>query len=97
VVGANYVLPRWPAASLDLRVVHVGRAPESVDNRVFTSPVTSLAIGGRYRFTAFGKNSTLRIQAQNVFGTKIWQQLNTPGVFQFPGPRRVFVYLTTDF
>jgi iron complex outermembrane recepter protein len=44
VVGANYVLPRWPAASLDLRVVHVGRAPESVDNRVFTSPVTSLAI-----------------------------------------------------
>jgi len=68
-----------------------------VDNAVYTRPATSLAIGGRYKFTAFGKNSSLRLQVQNVFATNLWQQLNTPGVFQYPGPRRFLVYITTDF
>ncbi|HEV2531654.1 hypothetical protein [Phenylobacterium sp.] len=97
VATANYALPWWPAASLDVRVVHVSSAPESVDNAVYTRPATSLAIGGRYKFTAFGKNSSLRLQVQNVLATNLWQQLNTPGVFQYPGPRRVLVYITTDF
>ncbi len=97
VASANYTLPWWPAASLDARVVHISSAPESVDNRVYTLPATSVAIGGRYRFTAFGRKSTFRLQVQNVFNTNLWQQLNTPGVFQYPGPRRVFAYLTTDF
>jgi len=96
VATANYVLPWWPAASLDVRAVHVGRAPESVDNRVYTRPATILNIGGRYKFTAFGENSTLRLQVQNVLAANVWQQLNTPGVFQWPGPRRVFAYITTD-
>jgi iron complex outermembrane receptor protein len=97
VATANYALPWWPAASLDVRVVHVSSAPESVDNAVFTRPATSLAIGGRYKFTAFGRNSTVRLQVQNVLATNVWQQLNTPGVFQYPGPRRLLVYITTDF
>lgn len=97
VAAANYALPWWPAASLDVRLVHVSSAPESVDNGVYTRPATSLAIGGRYKFTVFGKNSTLRIQISNVLDTNVWQQLNTPGVFQYPGPRRFLAYLTTDF
>ena len=97
VAAANYALPWWPAASLDVRVVHVSSAPESVDNAVYTRPATSLAVGGRYKFTAFGKNSSLRLQVQNVLATNVWQQLSTPGVFQYPGPRRFLVYITTDF
>jgi iron complex outermembrane recepter protein len=97
VAAADYALPWWPAASLDVRVLHLGAAPESLDNGVYTNPVTLLNIGGRYKFTAFGRNSTLRIQVQNVLDTNAWQQLSTPGVFQWPGPRRIFAYLTTDF
>jgi iron complex outermembrane receptor protein len=97
VATANYALPWWPAASLDVRLLHVGPAPESLDNGVYTQTVTLLNIGGRYKFTAFGKNSTLRIQIQNVLDTNLWQQLNTPGVFQWPGPRRFLVYITMDF
>ena len=82
VATANYALPWWPAASLDVRVVHIWSAPESVDNAVYTRPATSLTIGGRYKFTAFGRNSTLRVQVQNVLATNLWQQLSTPGVFQ---------------
>jgi iron complex outermembrane receptor protein len=97
VATANYALPWWPAASLDLRLLHIGPSPESLDNGVYTRTATLLNIGGRYRFTAFGRNSTLRLQVQNVLDTNVWQQANTPGVFQWPGPRRFFAYLTTDF
>lgn len=96
VATANYAMPWWPAASLDIRVVHVGTAPESVDNVVYTVPLTNLNVGGRYKFTAFGENSTFRLQFQNVLATKAWSQLYTPGVFQYPGPPRVFAYITTD-
>jgi iron complex outermembrane receptor protein len=97
VAAADYALPRWPAASIDVRVLYIGSAPESLDNGVSTRPATILNVGGRYKFTAFGRNSTLRLQVQNVLATNAWQQLNTPGVFQWPGPRRIFAYLTTDF
>ena len=95
--GANYALPGWHAASLDARFLYIGAAPETLDNRVKTSPASILNIGGRYKFTAFGKNNTLRVQIQNVLANNLWQQLSTPGVFQWPGPRRIFAYLTTDF
>jgi len=97
VASANYALPRWPAASIDVRFLYIGAAPETLDNRVSTATATLLNIGGRYKFIAFGRNSTLRLQLQNVLATNVWQQLNTPGVFQWPGPRRIFAYLTTDF
>jgi iron complex outermembrane receptor protein len=97
LASANYVLPRWPAASVDVRFLYIGAAPETVDNRVSTSPATILNIGGRYKFRLFGRNSSLRFQVQNVLGNNLWQQLGTPGVFQWPGPRRIFAYITTDF
>ncbi len=81
---------------MDISATHIGKAPESVDNGVYTPAFTRVNIGGRYKFTGFGENSTFRLQVQNVFGTKIWSGLSTPGVFQFPGPRTVFAYLTTD-
>jgi iron complex outermembrane recepter protein len=96
VATANYSFPWWEAGSMDVSAVHIGAAPESLDNGVYTLPTTLLDIGGRYKFTAFGKNSTLRLQVQNALAAHLWQELYTPGVFQWPGPRRVFVYLTTD-
>ena len=96
VATANYDLPWWRAASLDVSAVHVGTAPESVDNAVYTPAFTGLNIGGRYKFTVLGENSTLRLQVQNALGAKIWSELYTPGVFRWPGPRAVFAYITTD-
>ena len=94
VATANYSLPWWEAASLDVSATHLGTAPESVDNGVYTPDATLLNIGGRYKFTAFGENSTLRLQLQNALGTKIWSELDT--AFWWPGPRAVFAYITTD-
>jgi iron complex outermembrane recepter protein len=94
--SANYALPWWTPASVDVSATHIGMAPESVDNRVYTPAFTRLNIGGRYKFTVFGENSTFRLQVQNILDTKVWSGLSTPGVFQFPGPRTVFAYITTD-
>jgi len=97
VVNVNYTLPRWPAISLDLAAIHFGAEPASVDNRIYTPAVTQLNIGGRYRFTLLGKNSTLRVQVQNAPNTYWWSNVYTPGDFEWPAPRTVFAYITTDF
>jgi iron complex outermembrane receptor protein len=94
--NANYDLPWWKPASLDVAATHFGTAPESVDNGVYVPAVTFLSIGGRYKFTALGENSTLRVQFQNVLGARVWTSVYTPGFFQWPGPRTIFAYLTTD-
>lgn len=96
VANVNYTLPWWPAASLDLSATHFGTAPESVDNGVYSPAATQVNLGGRYKFTVLGENSTLRVQVQNVFDSTWWSDGFTPGFFQWPAPRTVFAYITTD-
>jgi iron complex outermembrane recepter protein len=96
VANVNYALPWKQAVSLDASATHFGTQPESVDNRVYTPAVTQTNIGGRYKFTTFGTTSTLRVQVQNVLGNRWWTSAYTPGFFQWPGPRTLFAYLTTD-
>ena len=96
VANVNYTLPWWPALSLDAGATHFGSQPASVDNRIYTPAVTQLNVGGRYRFSLLGKNSTLRVQIQNAPNSYWWTNVFTPGDFEWPGPRTVFAYLTTD-
>jgi iron complex outermembrane receptor protein len=94
--NVNYSVPWWPAVSLDASAVHYGSVPASVDNGIYTPAVTQVNLGGRYKFTAFGENNTLRVQIQNALDSSWWSNVYTPGFFQWPPPRTVFVYLTTD-
>ena len=94
--NVNYALPWWPAVSLDASALHFGNQPESVDNHIYTQALTQVNLGGRYKFAAFGENNTVRLQIQNVLNSNWWTNVYTPGFFQWPGPRTVFAYLTTD-
>jgi len=96
VANADYDLPPWTAASLDVSVVHFGTAPASVDNGVYAPAVTIVNLGGRYQFTAFGKKSSLRVQIQNLLAANTWTIPYTPGFAPFPSPRTVFAYITID-
>jgi iron complex outermembrane recepter protein len=96
VANVNYTVPWCPVLSLDLSAVHFGSQPASVDDGIYTPAVTELSLGGRYKFTVFGKNTTLRVQIQNAADSYWWTNVYTPGLFQWPGPRTVFAYLTTD-
>ena len=96
VANINYDLPWLPAASMDVSATHFGTAPASIDNGVYSPAVTLVNLGGRYQFTAFGKKSSLRLQIQNLLATKEWTTQYTPGFFQWPPPRTVFAYITTD-
>jgi iron complex outermembrane receptor protein len=96
VANINYDLPWLPAASMDVSATHFGTAPASIDNGVYSPAVTLVNLGGRYQFTAFGKKSSLRLQIQNLLATKKWTTQYTPGFFQWPPPRTVFAYITTD-
>ena len=94
--NANYRIPYWPALSLDLSAVHFGSAPATVDNALYSPAVTELNLGARYKFTILGKNSSLRLQIQNLPNTYRWTNVYTPGLFEWAGPRTIFAYLTTD-
>ncbi len=96
VAKVDYTVPWWPVLSLDLGATHYGSVPASVDGRIYSPAVTQLDLGGRYRFTLFGKNSTLRVQVQNAPNSYWWTNVYTPGDFEWPGPRTVFAYITTD-
>jgi iron complex outermembrane receptor protein len=96
VANVNYDLPWVPAASLDASATHFGTAPASIDNDAYSPAVTQVNLGGRYQFTAFGKKRSLRLQIQNLLATKEWTTQYTPGFFQWPPPRTVFAYITTD-
>ena len=96
VANVNYDLPWLPTASLDASATHFGTAPATIDNGVYSPEVTQVNLGGRYQFTAFGKKSSLRLQIQNILATKKWTTQYTPGFFQWPPPRTVFAYITTD-
>lgn len=96
MANVNYTVPWWPVLQLDLAAVHFGSEPASVDNRVYTPAVTELNLGGRYKLTVFGKNSTLRVQIRNIANSYWWTNVTTPGDFQWPSPRTVFAYITTD-
>jgi iron complex outermembrane receptor protein len=96
VANVNYTVPKLPAVSLDLAAVHFGSQPASVDNGIYTPAVTQLNLGGRYKLRVFGRNTTLRVQIQNVTDSYWWTNVYTPGDFQWPAPRTLFAYVTTD-
>ena len=94
--NANFRIPGWPFLSLDLSAIHFGCAPATVDNSLYSPAVTELNLGGRLKFTILGKNSSLRLQIQNLPNTYRWTNVFTPGLFEWAGPRTVFAYITTD-
>jgi iron complex outermembrane receptor protein len=96
VASADYRFPELPALSVDLSLFHFGAAPSSVNNAVYADPVTQYTIGGRYRFTLFGKAATLRAQLQNLTNYYFWNIGYSPGYLQ-ASPRSVVAYLTADF
>jgi len=96
-LNANYVLPRYPALSADIAILHFGPYPASVDDVAQAPEGTLVALGGRYRFKILGAPATLRVQVQNLTNTYFWNlSFNSPVFFQYQ-PRAVFGYLTTDF
>ena len=92
----NYEIPYWPAASLDVSAIHYSDSPGTVDNRLYVPASNVLNLGARYEFRVLGKNSTLRVQVQNVPDSYWWGIAYTPGYFIFPARRTVFAYVTTD-
>jgi len=95
-LDASYNFPWRPALSADLSILRFGSYPASVDNVAQAPGATVVALGGRYRFTALGSATTLRLQVQNLTNTYFWNLgFNSPEFTQFR-PRGFFGYLTMD-
>jgi iron complex outermembrane receptor protein len=96
-INARYKIPRLPAVSADISILHFGSYPGSVDDVAQAPPGTTIALGGRYRFSVLGAPTTLRVQVQNLTNVYFWNLgLNSPAFSQYQ-PRAFFGYLTADF
>jgi iron complex outermembrane receptor protein len=96
-VNASYVLPRLPALSADIAILHFGPYPASVDDAAQGSEATVVSLGGRYRFKILGAAATLRVQVQNLTNVYFWNlSFNAPLFTQYQ-PRAFVGYLTADF
>jgi iron complex outermembrane receptor protein len=95
-INASYILPRLPALSADIAILHFGPYPASIDDVARASAGTVVTLGGRYRFKILGAPATLRVQAQNLTNAYFWNlSFNAPLFTQYP-PRAFFGYLTAD-
>lgn len=94
-LNVDYKFSRWPGLSADMRVVHFGASPASVDNVAVLPAQTVLGVGGRYQFKLLGDPATLRVQVRNLTNYYFWNMGNSPGFSQFL-PRAYFAYLTVD-
>jgi iron complex outermembrane recepter protein len=81
--------------SLDATVEAVSSQVATNDNSIEVPSRAVLHLGGRYRFTMFGKPATLRVLANNVTDEYGWVAVNS-GVYVYNAPRRFSATLTAD-
>ncbi len=95
---------RWiDGLSIDAALAYSG--PRAATSRMFaalggeqleTEALTTLDLGLRYRFSAFGHASTLRAQVTNVTDEFAWQVMPS-GALYVNNPRGFHISLATDF
>jgi iron complex outermembrane receptor protein len=83
-------------ASLDATIEAVTSAPANSANTIETPGRAVMHVGGRYRFTLFGKPATLRLLVQNVTDKYGWIALSS-GTYVYNAPRRFTAYITADW
>jgi len=91
----DWRLPWVRGLSLDGRVSNQGRVPATVDNDLFVPARTTMSVGGRYRFTAAGKDLTLRIAVSNLADVHGWTTVAPGTYYPIPG-RSASAYLAVD-
>jgi iron complex outermembrane receptor protein len=90
----DYRLP-GSRVSFDATAEHLTAQVANSDNTIEVPARAVLHIGGRYRFTMFGKPATLRLLVQNVTDKYGWNVLSS-GVYAYNSPRRFTAYITAD-
>lgn len=93
--SVDWRLPWVRGLSLDGRLSNQGRVPATVNNDVFVPSRILLSLGGRYRFTASGKDLTLRISVSNVGNVRGWAAV-APGTYYPIQGRSASAYLAVD-
>jgi iron complex outermembrane receptor protein len=82
-------------ASIDATVEHITPQTANSENTIEVPARAVFHVGGRYRFTLFGKPATLRVLLQNITDEYGWNALSS-GTYVYNSPRRFMVYVAAD-
>jgi iron complex outermembrane recepter protein len=94
IASADYRI-EGTGLSVDTIVENLSRQTANTANTVEVPGRTVMHLGGRYRFTAFGKPTTMRAQWSNIFARYGWTALNG-GAYVYNAPRRFYAYVAMD-
>ncbi len=94
VGSANYVIG-GTGFSVDASFESVSRQTANTKNTVQVPGRAVVHLGGRYRFTAFGKPMTVRAQLSNIFDRYGWSVIGG-GAYVYNAPRRFSMYVAAD-
>lgn len=78
-VLAEYHVRSVPSLTFSANVNHATRRPGDFANTQFVDGYTVVDLGARYELRVHGKPVTLRLDADNVFGTNYWANITPAG------------------
>lgn len=94
IASADYAI-EGTGFSVDAIVENISRQTANTANTIEVPGRSVVHVGGRYRFKAFGKPTTVRAQWSNIFDRYGWSVLNG-GVYVYNAPRRFYAYVAMD-
>ncbi len=84
-LNLDYRLPAIKGASLNASISNSGRRAANLDNSIILPSRTTMNLGARYQFSAFGGAAALRVTARNVTRELGWQVDEGGGYQPYPG------------
>lgn len=93
---ADYVLPGWPNTEMDLSVQRQNAVLVDAATGLRAPPRTSVGLGLRWAFAAFGQTTRLRASLDNVFNEYSWIVDNAGGL-QYSPPRSITLSISRPF
>ena len=96
-LNADYGPTSWRGFSANGRINHTGSYTANRINTLRLPAVTTLDLGVRYNFKAFGASASVRFDAQNVTDKFAWTVADASGRFSLLEARRFTLRVAADF
>ena len=95
-LSVDHQLALWENVSVDASIRYNGSQPVDLANSRTADSLTTLSIGARFGFEAWGRPASLRVQVSNVTDRFQWLSLGN-GVWEPLNRRAISAWLTTSF
>ena len=95
-LSVDHQLAAWDNVSVDASIRYNGSQPVDLANTRTADSLTTVSLGARFGFQAWGRQASLRVQVSNATDRFQWLSLGN-GVWEPLNRRSVSAWLTSSF